>query len=199
MRTMAELLAKQRIIHENFEIIESNNCLLEWTGSATSPKDLERPQLQMKLRRYCWQMTEEICEALELAWCGSGRFEEISDAFHFLLDLMIITQHVPNQVLIENYFDDQQNWLTNRVIHGTNNQMWLETIVHIGRFSNTFKNRPWKRSRKDLSNAQVHGRLENVLEAFVRACVLEDITCDMLLDAYDRKHIINVERIRRGD
>lgn len=191
MTTLVSLFTRQRELMEKFEEIEKNNGLLEYEGVV---RDYDNARFQMKARRLAWQITEEIGEAVEIRALGSSDFVvEVADAFHFLLELIIVCEAIGifHESTLEEIFEDLST-----PVHGSD--PWLNVIVQLSRAANLLKNRPHKRISTPTPASRLKTRLRDTFYAFGRACIYSDITAMDLASAYFGKAKLNDGRIEGG-
>ena len=87
------IFGRQASLMAKYHKIEANNGLLQ--TSQDPPLNLHDRYVQSRLKDFAWRVTEEIAEATE-AWIihpdnPEHFYEEISDAFHFLIELNILS------------------------------------------------------------------------------------------------------------
>lgn len=195
MTRMAEIFQRQRETMEKFEAIEQRNGLLEWKGTICSDDELSNPYAQAKMRRLAWSLTEEIGEALDLAWKGSTKHEEFADAFHYLIELLYVVQTPLPYETLEQAFEENP-FQAPRI--ATSDVFWISLIVSLTMAINQLKNRPHKQSAKFKTADIVKFRsgLLEVFDYFIRACEREGITSGVLSIAFFNKAQINDQRIQ---
>lgn len=188
MISLLPIFHRQLELMKKFEAIEADNGLLECQGIITHFTD---PAAQAKLRRIAWSITEEVTEALDLHFCGARKpiLEEISDAFHYLVELLVLSgAQIPVQDL-EDAFSD--------TVTLTPAEAWMQFLIQLGRAINLLKNRPHKQSSKfkPVHRERFLGRLASAFFAFTYACQASGITAEELAGAYTEKAAINDQRI----
>jgi dimeric dUTPase (all-alpha-NTP-PPase superfamily) len=196
------MIDKQRTLLDKFELIEVKNGVLEYPGTSLAPGGLVG---QMKLRRYAWYITEEVCEALWAKLYEKEKVnyrEEIADAFHFLLDLVIIAQ-VEAAVIeefnpLEAVFESERVALRDASTETTFEAGWLEFLLALGMTMNLLKNKPWKQSTKPLQLSIFQQAVIGTFRRFVRACLVSNVTAQQLNQSYFRKAEVNEQRIASG-
>lgn len=194
MTTFADILKRQRELFLKFEDIEhTNGLLLDWRDELD---DLDSPLQQMKVRRYLWAITEEIGETLESRWLGSTSTEEIADAFHYVMELYIILRMLPYSLTLEMTFAIEEEHPIVKV--KTIDEYWLVCLVQLARLGNLFKNRPHTQRRRPTSRVSVESALHQVLQTFIRACISERVTPEVLAASYFEKADVNDHRIKSG-
>lgn len=189
MISLLPIFRRQFELMEKFEEIEQQNQLLEIKGVVG--KHLEVPEAQAKLRRLAWAITEEVTEALDLGFCGMQEpyREEVADAFHYLVEMMVIVEAAQPVQNLEDAFT------------GTNPRMspaehWMAFLIQLGRTMNLLKNRPHKQAKKfkPVNREQFIGRLQDTFFAFIMACEASGITANELNGSYMTKASENEKR-----
>lgn len=191
MITFSHIFDRQRALWLKFEEIEYTNRLLEWRGPID---DLDSPLQQTKLRRYLWNITEEIAEAIELKWLGGNSVEEVADAFHYLIELYLVCGKIPAMTSLDALFENESPVHPNFPV----DNRWLEVMVDLGRLGNKLKNRAHKRKLTHTNPIIFETGLHQILHGFVRACLAEGITADQLANSYFDKADVNDDRIKSG-
>ena len=123
------------------------------------PVNLDDKFGQAHLKDFAWRMTEELTEAMDTA-DPHHRREEITDAFHFLVELSIMVGMGP--VLLFGNWIEQNNledhhkkkcrleriirYHGNRIPNIHPNLSTYSVIHHMGCAMNCLKNKPWKQS-----------------------------------------------------
>lgn len=93
------------LMHKYHKIEEKNKCLL----SKDVPVDINSPRGQMQLKDFAWRITEELGEAMSCLknkpWKQTHMEtdvdhyqEEIADAFHFFIELCILSGIGPDDL-----------------------------------------------------------------------------------------------------
>lgn len=193
MNRMGELLQQQRETMDRFELIEARNGLLEWAGTLCTIQDFSSPRAQAKVRRLAWAFIEEIGEALDAAWCGSIVPEEFADAFHYLLELLLVTQTpVPYETLEEAFEKNPIPALKSTPV----DIKWMSTLVTMTSTINLLKNRPHKRAEqwRDAEPEKFREKLVETFDYFICALKAEGFTADTLAKAFYLKAGVNKAR-----
>lgn len=207
MSKFHEMWERQEQLLWKFEEIEYKNRALEWPGRVA---DIDNFTQEMKLRRYAWQITEEIGEALwgkyVSASLSSNLREEIADAFHFLLDLFILSGFKPEHILsaTEQYIPIRQDQFERFFAECADDlaaedvleeSAWFHVILGLTVTMNLLKNRPWRKERRLVDRKMYLASLHGVLKAFIRACISSGVGPDQLHESYFKKAVVNEQRI----
>ena len=108
---LTAIFARQRELMEKYHPIEQANGLLI---SPDVPVNLDDAKGQQRLKDFAWRITEEIGEAMnclknkpwkqtQMLTDQDHYFEELADAFHFIIELFILSG-IDAQKLAELYF-----------------------------------------------------------------------------------------------
>lgn len=117
--------------------------------------DLDDPQSQFRLKDFAWRVTEEITEATEAYELKEQDHfeEELVDALHFLVELLIYSGFNPTKLTQYVKYDwrKDEDLLEQFFIVGSWDTMpWnahipaYQVIESLGKAMNCLKNKPWK-------------------------------------------------------
>jgi len=137
---------KQMELAKKYSDIESMGDLLQTTAN-----NIDTGKGQKWIKDFAWRVTEELAEAFEAKYEGSGKKiidmvedvseyeehfkEELADSLHFLVELTIIAGYHHGFVLKalkEHKTEYEEAWLV---------------VYYLGLMCNTLKNKPWKQSQ----------------------------------------------------
>lgn len=159
------IYGRQRELMDKYHGIEARSGLLQ-TGLV--PVDIHSKQGQARIKDFAWRVTEEIAEATSAFSYDHGDpqlakthgREEISDAFHFMVELLILADVDAEQltrgclgIFAQNYKPnrDRLEILFDQVGLGVSDENFIRlrafyTIEQLGLACNCLKNKPWKQS-----------------------------------------------------
>ena len=155
--------------------------------------DIDVYEDQEQFKRYCWRITEELCEANEALISGEWKhfLEEIIDGFNFLVELIMLYGWGPSDVtgLPEDVKEPES-------VKSKDLRDDIFTIIYsLGLTANLLKNRQWRQSQHltDLFvfERRLKGSWLNYMLLFER-CGLGPREITKL---YDRKNKVNKFRI----
>ena len=177
------IFARQRELMKKYHHIESKNGLLQ---TPDVPVDLHDRFGQARIKDMAWRMTEEFTEATDAREHREHYLEELIDALHFLVELMILGDYQPEESL-HDWFDDFQE---------AGPTTPYDVIERIGCACNTLKQKPWKSSHMLTDVDKFRSHLVEAWAAFVRLMITEGLTPEDVYDLYFRKSSVNAFRIR---
>jgi len=93
------IFKRQNELIAKYHVIESDNGFV---FPKEIPLNLDSPQAQLRLKEFAWRITEELAEAMSCLknkpWKSthmetdkSHYFEELADAFHFFVEMVILS------------------------------------------------------------------------------------------------------------
>lgn len=206
-----QIFARQRRLMEVYHVIELNNDLLHTT---MIPVDLHERKGQAQLKDMAWRVTEELTEAT-LAWEEhpdnlTHMREELADAYHFLVELMILAGLGPLGCLPEHdtaqvttcKLMDGFSWAWEKCQDATTilayqeNPGLLKTnsyrcIEQLGGAMNCLKNKPWKQTHIMTDVEKFKGFLRESHRSFLTACISGGLTHSSLFELYFKKSEVN--------
>lgn len=151
--------------------------------------DLDVPTDQQQLRAMAWNVIEEAAEALEAKHHTSHLLDELADMTAFYVELLLMS-----------------GMKREHLLHFTNFGMANEPLTHESTFTtfamnlaisiNTLKNRYWRKTNVKTDQSVYMIRLSETVHSFMRFVQSFNITFEQLMDAYLKKHEVNLFRIR---
>lgn len=196
------IFEKQRELAHKFTLLEMQNHTLE---TEAFPVDIQDRKGQMLLRRYAWQITEEICEALMARDFAPEEFEiEVADAFHFIIEMALHIGLSPASLvesvvaesgspgLLEGAWQREVVNLTPLSIAAT--EAWMNVILDLALLMNKLKNRPWRTDHRPTDPVTFLYHFQAVFRSFLQACIVEGLTLETLCASYFGKAEINEQR-----
>jgi len=180
---------------------------------------------QLLLKDFAWRVTEEVSESIDALQKGDTILhaqEELSDAFHFLVEMSILSAWNPN--CTPDYHDDNNGFdmldnlfyrassppatiETSYTIHDLNpydimafnnllNRSYTNFITSLGMVCHTLKNKPWKQSHMLTDELEFYHRLSNAFRNFCHLCAAMGMTSHTLYIMYFLKSEVNSFRLR---
>jgi hypothetical protein len=154
-------------------------------------QDLDTPQGQQVLRSFAWCVIEETSEAIDVLMTTDHRnhlLDEIGDTISFYIELLIISGLTRNDFSIE-------NWEANRNTDQLpNNFMTFTSSLAIA--INSLKNRSWRKTNLKTDRVLFYLRLKKTLPLICKLIESMGLSFNDLIDAYLKKHEVNLFRVR---
>jgi len=193
---------KQRSLMHKYEGIEASNGLLQ---TDKVPVDINNNKGQSRLKDFAWRVTEELMESLEAFRIHPELElhykEEIADAFHFLVELAILSDiepvhMIPNEDSPADIGMDILGRMFNIPLFETEKSMsfeesMVEVILTIGQAMNLLKNKPWKQTHMMTDVPRYRDFIIKTFHNFANMCMYADMDADDLFDLYFRKSEVN--------
>jgi hypothetical protein len=164
----------------------------------SAPLSLHTPHCQRIIKDFAWRVTEEMTESYEALLKDNGAeevkhrgFEELADATHFLIEMLIFTGISPAGCLtITPTFRPQMNTsITGAYWHLT---------YQLGLAMNFLKNKPWKKSRVPTDEASFRVAMVKVWVSLLRCWTVVGCEQGDLFKYYSEKTEIILVRQRNG-
>jgi hypothetical protein len=170
---------------------------------------------QVIVKDFLWRITEEIAEALECEEFSNltegevkehhsvHLIEELSDAMHFMLELMLIADVEPSTWLLEDAFTKSK--VQTPVISENEVTAYeetplsfkaacLRTFTWLGLSGNTLKNRPWKQTAVETDILLFDENIRKAFNSLVGCFDAAKVTPKGLFMSYMAKSEINKVR-----
>lgn len=162
------------------------------------PLPLHAQKAQRIMKDFAWRVTEELCESF-YAWslsddrevCRSNALEELSDATHFMIELMIFAGITASQFVSRFPMFPTQSTSISPGKH------WA-VVCRLGSAMNCLKNRPWKASIVPTDEEQVRVFLMLTFNALTQLWAEAGCSQSDVHFQYFRKHAIVNDRIQGG-
>lgn len=151
--------------------------------------DLDIPSDQQQLRAMAWNVIEEAAEAIEAKHHPSHLLDELADMTAFYIELLLMSG-----MRREHLYHFTDFILPGEVL--TNDETFSAFAVNLAISINTLKNRYWRKTNVKTDQSVYLIRLSETAHSFMRFVQSFDITFTQLMDAYLRKHEVNLFRIR---
>jgi hypothetical protein len=200
---LIEMFKKQRLLMGKYEGIELSNGLLQ---TPEIPVSLDDNKGQARLKDFFWRVTEEIAEAIEAYFDDElDHFhEELSDALHFYIEVMILSGAHPEQFrncptdmdLLELIFTQEDDLSGEMIDKGFNKgvlikQLAVDVIIWMGLAANCLKNKPWKQTHMKTDREKYEMNLLNGFHGFIRLCKCAGFDANSLYNMYFKKNEVN--------
>lgn len=220
------IFLRQKELMDKYETIERSNGLLE---TDEVPVNIHQGKGQARLKNFAWRITEELAEAMDAntrhpgcGWFSPHAREEIADAFHFLVEMVILSgvtsedlidglvtvagetsqgslfPPAPAQHRLGQLFQARKDHYHTRHDKTAPSpfKTLLEFIRDLGMVCHTLKQKPWKQSHMPTDVAEYRKRLIEVFGKFIDFCLSIEMGADELFDLYFRKSEVNKFRQR---
>lgn len=198
------IFKRQEELMKKYHVIEATSGLLQ---TYDVPVDLDNAKGQARIKDFAWRCTEELMEAME-AYRNRTHFgEEIADALHFLVELVILAGYT-NKDMVEGFKAYKRIYKKERddldllysVIHIDNKDSMIESVmdflIALGMTCHTLKNKPWVQTQRVTDKKEFKRRLLFSFLKFIRLCFVTEIDAQSLYDLYFRKSEVNIFRQR---
>lgn len=141
---------------------------------------------QEEFKKYCWRVTEELCEALEALDKNETQhvYEELLDGFNFLIELLNMYGMSANDM----NFDKVQ-------MSGDLRMDILKTIEELGLTANCLKNREWRQSQYLVDLYIFERRLKNTFNLYLNL-LRTKMTDEEIIACWSLKYQVNLFRIQ---
>lgn len=141
---------------------------------------------QEEFKKYCWRITEELCEALEAYDKNEEEHinEELLDGFNFFIELLAMYGWGADDISVD------QTPMTFDFKRDT-----METIQWIGLAANCLKNREWRQSQYLVDLYVFEQRLRKAFNLYLNL-LRTRLTDDEILDCWSLKYQVNIFRIQ---
>jgi hypothetical protein len=208
------IFGRQRELMKKYHIIEATSGLLQ---TYDVPVDLDDAKGQARIKDFAWRCTEELMEAMDAHQHKIHFREEIADAFHFLVELVILSGFTAEDMAMHLYSDIQVGILSDggvppQEIEDKLNLLFrsstvggktrspgstvMEFLIALGMTCHTLKNKPWVQTQRITDREEFKKRLIKTFRKFIGICIRTEIDSEELFDLYFRKSEVNKFRQR---
>lgn len=153
--------------------------------------DINTLEDQELFKKLCWQIVEELTEAMEAAEKPDDEHlaEELIDAFNFMLELYQLYGMTPplNWTL--------PNWAQIMKVEFWSADM-LALIGTIGMTANCLKNREWRQSQYLVDLVVFENRLKSIWTAFIVVLYHAGLSETQVKELWSLKYQVNLFRIK---
>lgn len=205
---------RQWDLANKYHKIEEINGLLQ---TPEIPVNINTPRGQARLKDFAWRVSEEVCEAYEARVNHPEDenhlhfWEELSDVFHFLLELAIISDIYPSDIKksitgesndaeiqdcsLDNIF--RHLTLSREASKPTIEVLLMRFMMEVGCAMNCLKQKPWKQSHQQTDRNKFRSHLLKAFRRFFEIYVYNmDNGAEFLYNTYFKKSLVNDFRIR---
>lgn len=204
---LAIIFNRQHELMEKYHPIEAGNGLLQ---TQLVPVDIHDRFGQARLKDFAWRITEELTEASEAgidhAHLEQHFLEELSDAFHFLVEFSLLAGITPAEIhggLVsvappESSCRLEDIFRSCGVSTGfVKRDAGIYRIIYwLGCACNTLKNKPWKNSHMLTDVDKFRGCVLKAWAAFIIVASAAGMGADDLYRIYMKKSEVNKFRQR---
>lgn len=192
------MFARQHELMLKYREIERKNGV----GSGLLPErfSFDDARCQAVMKDYAWRVTEEIAEATEaLPNDLLHTWEEVADAVHFMIELLMLAEIVGNDFAVGNTDTDTITdiWsITDHLPMENPTQRAYIVVETLGLAMNCLKNKPWKQTQMETDVVKFKRLLKEsfiYLMAFARSV---GMTHDSVVEIYFKKSEVNKFRQR---
>ena len=191
---------RQKELIEKYHPIEKSNGLLQ---TELLPLNLHCRFCQARMKDFAWRVTEELGEATSSIVTDGIKdhlFEEIADALHFLVELMIITNIYPQDWdtpgLLEVMFEEAKE-NRNVAVYADEIKLAAYNVVEeLSMAMNCLKQKPWKQTHMETDIPRFTKYLQSTFILFIHMCYIAGMNASMLFAMYFKKSEVNKFRQR---
>lgn len=166
----------------------------EIEGLPDAPISLHTANGQRIIKDFAWRTCEELSEAWTDRYDTDKCGEELADALHFFVELLIFAGVTPEQI-VEKHPEFPQCHLSGRI--DIQVPFW-NVVAPLGMACNQLRNRPWKRTIVPTNEGEFRGRLVGTFAQLMALWADLGYTEAEMLLLYERKNEIVKQRQREG-
>lgn len=200
------IFKRQKELMKKYHVIEATSGLLQ---TYNIPVDLDDAKVQARIKDFAWRCTEELMEAMDAYQHKTHLGEEIADAFHFLVELVILAGFSAKDIVKGVYLKEIQDKSPTEdkldVLYreaGTTGYgavlfdtvMWF--LISLGMTCHCLKNKPWVKTQRVTDKEEFKKRLCFAFRRFIYICIMAGIDAESLYGLYFRKSEVNKFRQR---
>lgn len=193
------IFRRQKELMKKYHVIEAASGLLQ---TYNVPVDLNDAKGQARIKDFAWRCTEELMEGMDAFQHKIHFEEEIADAFHFLVELVILSGFTATDMathLALSGDEDKLDLLFDSYTHRitmTIKQTVLKFLTSLGMTCHLLKNKPWVQTQRLTDKKEFKIRLIYAFNEFMGICHAAKITSKTLYNLYFRKSDVNKFRQR---
>jgi len=188
----------QAIFEEQRRLMSKYHAIQEFNGFEPPHPDLRLigdAHYQYYVKFTLWCIVEELAEAMNTpgGWQSTSCQDELSDAFHFLVELAILCGVVPSQITS----DDLGGLFaySHSHIFSRDPQLNMAFLVSgLGMVGHALRNKPWKQTKTVTDIDLIHARVVSSFHKFVALCISVGIDAARLYELYMHKNAVNQKR-----
>lgn len=141
---------------------------------------------QEQFKKYCWRVTEELCEALEALDNNEEQhvYEELLDGFNFLIELLNLY----------GMSADDMDFSETKMIGNIRLDI-LKVIEELGLTANCLKNREWRQSQYLVDLYIFERRLKNTFNLYLNL-LRTKMTDEEIIAKWSLKYQVNLFRVK---
>lgn len=197
------MFVRQRELMTKYSAIEITNGFM----APELPLDLHNKHHQLWIKEQAWRVTEEFAEATEAfefhVNIPAHFYEELSDAYHFLIELLI-TVGIDTERLCANIEQDTFGCkLTYMMPENARRQSTdiirlscYSVIEKVGLAMNCLKNKPWKQTHMLTDILQFEQHLIDAHQRFIHLTTIVGLSAQSFYILYYKKSEVNKFRQR---
>jgi dimeric dUTPase (all-alpha-NTP-PPase superfamily) len=215
---LALIFERQAELHHRYVPIEEKNGFY----CPPIPCNLHAVEDQARLKDYAWRITEELAESSEALESHEDQdvaklhqLEELSDAMHFLVELLIVVGHTPGTLYdewslhlcmqkldarcrLDQMFFRQSTSAGRSImrLHNPNIDMYYSVVEALGKSMNCLKNKPWKQTHLMTDVRKFNEHLIEAWCRFIDLAIELGLSADDLFKVYWKKSKVNEFRQR---
>lgn len=194
----------QKKLMDKYHPIEKLNGLLL---DENIPVEINSYRGQARLKDFMWRVIEELGEAMA-ATSEDHTKEEIADALHFFLELLILSnitqvdlRCIVSVISMESYpdIDDNLQHIFECTLNPTfmsNDKCVTMIILPLTQAGNCLKQKPWKQTPQLTDINKYKELICKAFMSFITLCKTYGLTPEKLCKLYYSKHEVNQFRIR---
>lgn len=205
------IFKRQRELMEKYHHIEVSNGFIK-EATPIGAVDLNDRHGQARLKDFAWRFTEELCEATEAhrehKELVNHFYEELSDAYHFLTELLILSDM--DEDMLYNSISGPLNELVKgcrleslfrqccRLHHSERYipESFYRVVEAMGISMNCLKNKPWKQTHMLTDKSYYYECLSKTYAMFIHLCKDAGLDAEGLYTIYYKKSEVNKFRQR---
>lgn len=145
---------------------------------------------QEEFKKYCWRVTEELCEALEALDKHEDMhvYEELMDGFNFFVEML--SMYGWNASNMDFSKTDR------KALYETDLRLYIcDTIKEIGLAANCLKNREWRQSQYLVDLYIFEKRLKQAFNTYLNL-LRTQMTDKQIIDCWSLKYQVNLFRVQ---
>ena len=187
----ADLPSLEAMVTRQTELMERYGDIERKQGywvPAMRPVNIDAPRVQWFIKEQAWRITEELLEWRD-ASSGLHKDEELADAWHFALELLIWSETPMSTLTLQDLleFPDPPPTLNPH-------EQFLLVLTSLGRAMQCLKNKPWKQTPTSTDIGMYQGALLDFLKKLGYFTASLGWAPSTLYDRYMRKAAVNTFR-----
>jgi len=167
----------------------------EIEGLPAYPLDIDNAEHQVWIKDFLWRIVEEIAEAYE-ADSMSNNFphviEELADALHFMVEIMILCGVEPRSWDLTEIVEEIVGDEVRMPFHNS----CFSVCYRAGLTGNTLKNKKWKQTHMQTDANKFTALLQTTFDKVIGVFVSMHVSADEIFICYFKKSEVNEFRIR---